>query len=581
MQVDCPHADRCPGCPLIRLPYSEQLREKALALESAVRAYRALSNVAISEARAAEPMTDYRIRAKLVVSGMKLGLFSRGSHEVVDIPECPVLKPRVREVARGLRRLLADAPRVSSIDLREADDGVLVTLGASLPSGALEAFADRVSREVSGVLAVATGERAPDAPRVIAAAPRVRFGPSEARHHLEPGGPYHYASPGAFTQLHAPQAARVYALVVERLHAQLGSLSAARVLELYAGSGALALRLARAGALVTAVESHAPAARLTERAANEQRLSLSSLAGDAGHVLSELARDGERFDAVVVNPPRRGLAPDVRKILGALAPRALVYVSCEPKTLARDADDFARLGFALGSITPFDMIPLSSAVEAVATFSPGSAPVPRVLFEDGSLVAVSKAPHEPVTPQGEHARSLLERVRALPGAEGAVPVHRLDLGTSGVTLFARTPDDVPELARALAAGEKHYVALVRGIARKRGQVTRPLKEAGVTRTARTRYVRRSVVGGHSLLDVTPEAGRTHQIRRHLAGIGHPVLGDDRYGDRASNAHFEHAHGLDRSFLHLERVTLVVGGEERTLEDELAPDLGAALESLGS
>jgi 23S rRNA (uracil1939-C5)-methyltransferase len=297
-------------------------------------------------------------------------------------------------------------------------------------------------------------------------------------------------------------------------------------------------------------------------------------------VLSEFARGGERFDAVVVNPPRRGLAPDVRKLVGALGPRSLVYVSCEPKTLARDADDFARFGFALGSITPFDMIPLSAAVETVATFSPGPAPAPRVLFENRALVAVSKAPHEPTTPQGEHARSLLVRVRALGGAEAAVPVHRLDAGTSGVTLFARTPADVPELARALGAGEKHYVALVRGIARKRGQVARALKEAGVTRTARTRYVRRSVVGGHSLLDVSPEAGRTHQVRRHLAGIGHPVLGDDRYGDRASNTHFEHAHGLDRSFLHLERVTLVADGQALSLEDELAPDLRAVLESLG-
>jgi 23S rRNA (uracil1939-C5)-methyltransferase len=409
----------------------------------------------------------------------------------------------------------------------------------------------------------------------------VRSGPSEARHHLEPDGPYHYASAGAFTQLHAAQAARVYELVAERFGATIGTLSGKRVLELYAGSGALSLRLARAGAAVTAVESHTPAARLAERAAREQRLSLSSRPGDAGAVLSDLARSGERFDAVAVNPPRRGLGPEVRKLVGALAPRVLVYVSCEPRTLARDADDLARLGLALRSVSPFDMIPLSDAVETVAAFTAGPAPAPRVLYENQALVAVSKSPHEPTTPQGEHARSLLGRVRALVGCENAVPVHRLDVGTSGVTLFARTPADVPELARALAAGEKHYVALVRGIARKRGQITRPLKEAGALRDARTRYVRTRVVGGHSLVSVFPEAGRTHQVRRHLAGIGHPVLGDERHGDRASNAHFEHAHGLDRSFLHLEGVTLRIGEESIALRDELAPDLAAVLESLGS
>jgi 23S rRNA pseudouridine955/2504/2580 synthase len=71
------------------------------------------------------------------------------------------------------------------------------------------------------------------------------------------------------------------------------------------------------------------------------------------------------------------------------------------------------------------------------------------------------------------------------------------------------------------------------------------------------------------------------VRRHLAGIGHPVLGDERHGDRASNAHFEHAHGLDRSFLHLESVTLRIDDREIVLRDALAPDLAAVLESLGA
>jgi 23S rRNA (uracil1939-C5)-methyltransferase len=541
--------------------------------------YPTLGHAVVGAVAGTEATRDYRVRAKLVAKDGKLGLFARGSHEVVDIPDCPVLRPRLREAARGLRRLLADEPAVSSVDLREADDGVLVTLGGDFRGAAVDRLVERVLGEVPGILSVASGERAPDGPRVLAAAPRVRHGPSEAPHHLEPGAPFHYASPGAFTQLHAGQAARVYALVAERLGETLGTLANARVLELYAGSGALALRLARAGSAVTAVESHAPAARLSERAAREQGLPLTSRSGDAGAVLAELASAGERFDAVVVNPPRRGLAPNVRKLLGALAPRVLAYVSCEPVTLARDADDLARLGLALGSVSPFDMIPLSEAVEVVATFTQGALPAPRVLFENDALVAVAKSPHEPVTPQGEHARSLLHRVRALPGCEHAVPVHRLDVGTSGVCLFARAPERVSALARSLAEGRKEYLALVRGIARKSGQVARPLKEAGVDRAARTRYARRRVVGGHSLVEVSPETGKNHQVRRHLAGIGHPVLGDERYGDRASNAHFEHAHGLDRSFLHLATVTLEVGDGVRVVSDDLAPDLAAVLESL--
>ncbi|HEX6271841.1 MAG TPA: pseudouridine synthase [Polyangiaceae bacterium] len=579
MLVECPHADRCPGCPLIRLDYPEQLARKARTVARAFGAYPALANAPFEPIVGAESAAGYRVRAKLVANGGRLGLYARGSHDVVDIPECPVLRPRLRAAADAVRRVLANERDVSSVDLRESDEGILVTLGGTLKGDSLERLVERVANEVPGVVTVATGERRRDSPRVLAASPRVRRGPPAARHRLAVDGPYHYASPGAFTQLHAGQAARAYAAVTERLEALLGGLSGAAVLELYAGSGALALRLARAGARVTAVESHAPAVELAERAAREQALPLEARAGDAGIVLSELARERRRYDAVVVNPPRRGLSPEVRRLTGALAPRALAYVSCDPVTLARDADDLARLGFALERVTPFDMIPLSEAVETLAMFRRASPPSPRVLFEDEALVAVSKSPHEPTTPQGEHEHSLLERVRALPDCDRAVPVHRLDVGTSGVCLFARSAERVHPLAEALASGTKEYLALVRGIARKHGQIARPLKEAGAERAARTSYARKSVVGGHSLVSVLPEQGRTHQVRRHLAGIGHPVLGDQRYGDRPSNIHFEHAHGLDRSFLHLESVTLTLGGVPTELRDELAPDLRAVLTSL--
>ena len=139
-------------------------------------------------------------------------------------------------------------------------------------------------------------------------------------------------------------------------------------------------------------------------------------------------------------------------------------------------------------------------------------------------------------------------------SEQALPdsaaIHRLDAGTSGVCLLAKHKAAVAPFAAALAAGQKHYLALVRGVTRDKGNVNRPLREAGKTRDARTRYNRIAVLGGHSLVRARPEQGRMHQIRRHLASLGHPVLGDARYGDAASNRHFEMRHGLDRTFLHL-------------------------------
>jgi 23S rRNA (uracil1939-C5)-methyltransferase len=160
-------------------------------------------------------------------------------------------------------------------------------------------------------------------------------------------------------------------------------------------------------------------------------------------------------------------------------------------------------------------------------------------------------------------------------------VHRLDVGTSGVCIFAKQRAHVQAIAARLALGDKHYLALVRGAARLKGIIRAPLREQGKTRAATTRYSRSERIGGHALVRVRPEQGRTHQVRKHMAAIGHPVLGDARYGDASSNRFFEHTHGLDRTFLHAWRIRLPApdGGPALTLEAPLAPDLSQVLQSL--
>jgi 23S rRNA (uracil1939-C5)-methyltransferase len=145
-------------------------------------------------------------------------------------------------------------------------------------------------------------------------------------------------------------------------------------------------------------------------------------------------------------------------------------------------------------------------------------------------------------------------------------------------LFAREPEAVKSLAGALADGQKQYLALVRGVTHKRGRIDRAFNDGTGLREAVTRYERREIVGTHSLICAMPETGRRHQIRRHLASIEHPLLGDARYGHPPTNRHFEERHGLDRPFLHLARVELA-GERPLTLLSELAVELRAVLQSL--
>jgi 23S rRNA (uracil1939-C5)-methyltransferase len=585
-EIDCEHAARCGGCALIGLPYPAQLAAKAQRLANALAPYGLAPPCEC--VRAAVRRAAYRTRAKLVVGpGGAIGLYARGGHELVDVPGCRVLPPELAAVAAALRGILPGAGvDVRAVDLRAAaGDGapaVLVDLVVAGPVRGdepnLQALADRVAA-LPGVAGVAASARAPGAPRVLGGEPRVLRGPAGVPDRLGPDLPWSLAAHGAFVQAHREQARALQDALVGELRGALGDLRGARVVELFAGSGSLVLRLAAEGARPLGVESQARAAEAARSAARAQGLAVELERGDATRAAARLAATSERPDAVVVNPPRRGLPPALRAALARLAPRVLVYVSCEPPTLARDLAHLAWLGWRAERLAPFDLIPQSEEVETLARLAPAPPPVPRLLHEDEALLVFEKPPHVPTTPHPEQPASLVERVRA--AFPDAAPAHRLDAGTSGACLFARTPAGVADAARALAGGRKEYLCLARGITRPKGVVSRPLVEQGRPREARTRYRRLAVVGGHSLVAVEPEHGRTHQIRRHLAALGHPVLGDLRHGHGPSNRHLFERHGLDRPFLHCASLAVArPGGAPLRIASALAPDLRAVLASLG-
>jgi 23S rRNA (uracil1939-C5)-methyltransferase len=579
--VDCDHARTCAGCPGIGSEYDEQLAGKAATLLTALHRYPELARVPVLPICGAPTVFEYRTRVKLVAAGGELGLFEPGSHRVVDIPRCRIMTARLSRVATALRELLAHASGLTAVDLREVDDGVFVTLivTPAVPVDVVREWSAELRSRSPEVISVARSDRDPESARVLGSGHVIVDGPEIAKHHLTAGLPWHYAAHGAFVQAHAQQAGALYGRIVDVLAQRLGGLAERRIVELYAGSGVLALALARRGADVVAVESYSAAATRISRAAEEQGLRVRTQVTDAAAALSQMVAQGAQVDAVLVNPPRRGLAPSVRANIAALRARVTLYVSCSPETLARDLDALSRLRATTVSVVGLDMIPLSDAVEALAELAPGELPRPAVLHADERLIAVVKAAHEATAPQREAEPSLLARVRSLPNASEAVPVHRLDGGTSGVCLFARRPEHVAELARALAEGSREYVALAKGVTRPKGTISRNLPEEGRLKDARSRYKRLRVIGGHSLVLVRPEQGRWHQVRRHLASVGHPVLGDARYGDRASNLHFEMRHGLDRPFLHCQLIRIRHAGDDLELRAELTADLAAVLESL--
>ena len=468
MRVECDHAARCAGCPLIDRPYPDQLETKRARVRRALSLYPALASVPVSEVEPAEPVVAYRTRAKLVVGSQgELGLFARGEHEVVDIPRCRVIAPVLSRVADALReRIDADARTrgplapagavfggaLRAVDLREVCDGggeiarmraisvsgrpaALVTLvfdrEAAPARAVLVEAASALVRSVPEVIGVAASFQRSDAPQVLGSETIPLAGVQTAPDRA--GASRVIATFGSFVQAHRGQAAKIHALIAGTVGAPGRK---ARVLDLYGGSGAMALGLAAAGAQVLLVESFGPAVAQAEAAAREQGLSVRARHDDVTRAIESLVRERETFDVAVLNPPRRGTSPEVREGPARLAPETVVYVSCDPSTLARDLDHFARLGYVAPAVQPFDMIPLSEEVETVAVLRRGQPAPPRVVYEDEAILAVVKGPHEPVS--AGPGSSLTSRVRALPGAERACVVLPLDAGASGIVVYVRS-----------------------------------------------------------------------------------------------------------------------------------------------
>ena len=216
-------------------------------------------------------------------------------------------------------------------------------------------------------------------------------------------------------------------------------------------------------------------------------------------------------------------------------------------------------------------------------------PKPRIVHADEHLAVVDKPAGLVVhAAPGVRGPTLVDLLGALlgggePGRPGIV--HRLDRDTSGLMLVARTEAAHRLLSARIARREveRTYLALVEGRPRSRtGTIDAPLgrdyraperRAVGGrgARPARTHFAVVEALPGDSLLEVRLETGRTHQVRAHLAAIGHPVAGDPRYGHAGR-------HGLARQFLHSHRLSLVhpVTGERLEFESPLPADLAAAL-----
>jgi 23S rRNA pseudouridine1911/1915/1917 synthase len=268
-----------------------------------------------------------------------------------------------------------------------------------------------------------------------------------------------------------------------------------------------------------------------------------------------------------------------------------------------------------GSVRPSTRLRPGQSIEVewpapvLATPQPESIPL-RVVYEDKHLIVVDKPAGLVVhpgagSPSGTLVNALLHHVRDLSGIGGVLRpgiVHRLDRGTSGLMVVAKDDEAHRALARQFAdrSVEKEYVALVLGVpSRREGTIEAAIGRHPVDRkrmsvrpkggrAARSSYVVAEAFDGAALLRVRIHTGRTHQIRVHLAALGHPVAGDSTYGGtRAApsrgKAAREILESLARPALHAARLSFThpATGERMAFESPLPADVVSVVERLRS
>ena len=374
----CPHFPRCIGCPLIDLPYPEQLARKREVVRRAFASYSSLTGSEIPPVQPSPERLGYRARVKLVVrrnhGEVAAGLYVPQSHRVIDISSCPVHPRPVNQVVQYLKKKLVELSimpydeRDDSGDLRYLDfrysfarkevSVTLVTRHAALPQGGLlaKALHQRFSF-VTGVIQNINEERG----NVIWGDRYRTLGGRDTL--LERIGDLKLVfPPGVFSQANPFAARKVYEHV--RALARLAGIET--VIDLYCGVGPISLYLGPWARQVWAVdESESAINTAKQNSRRNGRGNCRFVADDVAKILAQWKRSLPSIDLIVLNPPRKGVQTAAMTELLQLGAPQMIYVSCAPASLARDLDVLRQQGYRITSVQPFDMFPQTEEVETV------------------------------------------------------------------------------------------------------------------------------------------------------------------------------------------------------------------------
>lgn len=377
----CPIFSRCGGCQLQHLSYESQLHYKRNLVKNALERIGGFKEVTVHPTIGMEDPWRYRNKAQVPIGeqegGLVAGFYQRGSHRIVDMESCLIQQEQNDFVVQAVKRIL-DQYGIPAYDEKShrglirhviarygANTGevmvVLVTREKALPER--KNIIRAIISAVPAVKSICQNVNPKRTNTIFGEETRVLWGREVIYDTI---GPIRFAiSPRSFFQVNPVQTEKLYRKALE--YADLSG--SETVIDAYCGIGTISLFLAQKARAVYGVEIVPEAVADARRNAELNGLkNVTFTVGEAERVMPEWSARGINPDVIVVDPPRKGCDHTLLETMLAMKPRRLVYVSCNPATLARDARILSDGGYQIIETQPVDMFPQTVHVECCALF---------------------------------------------------------------------------------------------------------------------------------------------------------------------------------------------------------------------
>lgn len=365
VSAPCPYFGACGGCQWQHISYARQLVAKRQTLVDALTRIGHIEDPSVEDTIPSPAEYGYRNKIELGVAaggrGLVAGFTRARSHELLPIDACLLLPKRAQRLPKsvaGALKFLSSrgASGFVRASVRVATTGDIAVDAWTSPGPFPRAVAARVLADATGAKTVTrTIVRSDPEKRDIAG---VEVYSGGGLWHERLGGDDYWLSAPSFFQVNTRAAEPLRQIALEMLQLD-GTM---RVADLYAGAGTFTLPMAREAGEVVAVEASRYALSDLRRNLEEADLDADVVPGDAAYALPELGH----LDAALIDPPRSGLSDKAMRALEGARIGRIVYVSCDPATLARDVAKLAEAGYTAKRFVPVDLFPQTHHLETVA-----------------------------------------------------------------------------------------------------------------------------------------------------------------------------------------------------------------------